>query len=148
MRVSIEDHGAQQETRTFRDIETQAIRRFDRIMDVHLRVAMFAVKNFKEEGEIVGTRGAQSKIFDRGDLLFESGPQFLFVERLLTAKFDDAGALCAFFLFFYDCSPRSLLVFWSSDINGALRCDFKCEGQASKREKEPGSHLSENELDI
>jgi hypothetical protein len=45
---------------------------------------------------------------------------------LLAAKFDDARVLRAFFLLFYDRSPRLLLVLRPRDINRTLRCDFKC----------------------
>jgi hypothetical protein len=109
---------------------------------------MLSIKHFKEEREIVRARRAQPKIFDRSDLLFESGLQFLFFERLLAAKFDDAGLLGAFFLLFHDRPPRFLSLFWSHNINCALRCDFKSQGQGAEREKDSVSHVSENESDI
>src|SRR5206468_2461887 len=147
MRVSIEDDLAQQETRTFVDVQTQAVARFNNVVHVHFRVAMLSIKHFKEKREIVRACGAQSKIFDRSDLLFESNTQFLFLERLLAAKFDDAGLLGAFFLLLHNRPPRLLLVFWSHNIH-ALRCDFKSEGHGAEREEDPVSHVSENESDI
>src|SRR6266550_1983344 len=136
MRVSIEDHLAQQETWTFVDVQTQAVAGFNHVVHVHFRVAMLSIKHFKEKREIVGACGAQSKIFDRRELLFESNAQFLFLERLLAAKFDDAGPLGAFFLLLHDCSPRLLLIFWSHNINGALRCDFKSENHCAEPEED------------
>ena len=109
---------------------------------------MLSIKHLNEEREIVRACGAQSKIFDRSDLLFESDLQFLFLERLLAAKFNDAGSLGAFFLLLHDRSPRLLLIFWSHNINRALRCDFKSEGHGAEREENPVSHVSENESDI
>ena len=57
MHVSIEDHSAQHELWTFSNIQTQSIRRFDHVVHVHFRVAVFPVKNFEEEGQIVRARG-------------------------------------------------------------------------------------------
>src|SRR6266404_2312927 len=105
MRVSIESHLAQQETRTFVDVQTQAVSRFNHVVHVHFRVAMLSIKHLNEEREIIRACGAQSKIFDRSDLLFESSLQVLFLERLLAAKFDDAGLPCAFFLLLDDRTP-------------------------------------------
>src|SRR4029077_17880466 len=104
-------------------------------------------KHFKEKREIVGACGTQSKIFDRSKLLFESNAQFLFLERLLAAKFDDAGPLGAFFLLLHDRPPRLLLLFRSHNINGALRYDFKSENHHAEREEDSVSHVSENESD-
>ena len=132
MRVSIEDHLAQQETRTFVDVQTQAVARFNHVVHVHFRVAMLSIKHFKEKREIVRACRAQSKIFDRSDLLFESNAQFLFLERLLAAKFDDAGPLGAFFLLLHDRPPRLLLLFRSHNINGALRCDLGCKNDCAE----------------
>ena len=84
---------------------------------------MFPVKNFEKKREIVRACGAQSKIFDRSDLLFESDAEFVFLERLLAAKFNDAGLLGTLFLLLHDRTPRLLLIFWSHHID-ALRCDF------------------------
>src|SRR4029077_5848391 len=148
MRISVKDHLAQQETRTFVDVQTQAVARFNHVVHVHFRVAMLSIEHFKEEREIVGACGAQSKIFDRSDLLFESNAQFLFLERLLAAKFDDAGPLGAFSLLLYDRPPRLLLIFRSHNINCALRCDFKSENHRAEREEDAVSHVSENESDI
>src|SRR4029079_14323503 len=145
MRVSIEDHLAQQETRTFVDVQTQAVARFNHVLHVHFRVAMLSIKHFKEKSEIVGACGAQPKIFDRGELLFESNAQLLFFERLLAAKFDDAVPLGAFFLLLHDGPPRLLLLFRSHNINGALRYDFKSQGYCAERQEDSVSHVSENE---
>src|SRR5215471_19257859 len=131
MCVSIEDHLAQKKTRTFVDVETQAVTRFNHVMHVDFRVAMLSIKHFKKERQIVRACGTQSKIFDRSDLLFESGPQFLFLERLVAAKFDDAAPLGAFFLFLHDRPPRFLLVFWSYDID-ALSCDRDCKNDCAE----------------
>src|SRR5262249_16111790 len=111
MRVPIEDHGAYEETRTFVDIQAQAVPRFNHVVHVHFRVAVFPVKNFEKKREVVRACGTQSKIFDCSDLLVESGAQVLFLERLLAAKFDDAGPLGAFFLLLHDPPTRSLSVF-------------------------------------
>jgi len=108
---------------------------------------VLSIKDFEEEREIVRACGAQSKIFDCSDLLFESDAQFLFVERLLAAKFNDAGLLGAFFLFFHDRPPRLLLIFWPHDID-ALRCDLKGESHGAERKEDSVSHVSENESDI
>src|SRR4030095_2502136 len=148
MRVSIEDHPAQEETRTCVNVQTQAIPGFNHIVHVHFRVAVLSIKHFKEEREIVRARGAQSKIFDRSDLLFESDAQVFFLERLLTAEFDDAGPLRAFFLLLHDRPPRLLLVFWSHNINGALCCDFKNQARCAEGKEDAVSHVSENESDI
>src|SRR5262245_26486534 len=148
MRVSFEDHLVQEETRTFVNVQTQAVSRFNYVVHVHFRIAMLSIKHFKKEREIVRARGTQSKIFDRSDLLFEGHAQFLFVERLLAAKFNDAGPLGAFFLLLHDRPPRPLLLFWPHNINGALRCDFKSQGHGAEREKNSVSHFSENESDI
>jgi hypothetical protein len=109
---------------------------------------VLSIKHFKEEREIVGAGGTQSKIFDRSDLLFERDAQFLFLERLLAAKFDDAGLLGAFFLLLHDRPPRLLLIFWSRHINGTLRRDFEGDGYCAEREEDAVSHVSENESDI
>src|SRR6185369_11415026 len=148
MRISIEDDLAQQETRTFVDVQTQAVARFNHVVHVHFRVAMLSIKHFNEKREIVGACRAQSKIFDRSDLFFESNAQFLFLERLLAAKFDDAGPLGALFLLLHDRPPRLLLLFRSDNINGALRCNFKSENHRAEREEDSVSHVSENESDI
>src|SRR6476659_8906335 len=120
MRVSVEDYLANRETLTLLNDQTPSVPRFNHVVHVHFRVAMLSIKHFKEKREIVRACGAQSKIFDRSDLLFESNAQFLFLERLLAAKFDDAGPLGAFFLLLHDRPPRFLLIFWSHNINGAL----------------------------
>src|SRR6476659_4204249 len=125
IRVSIEADLAQQETGTFVDVQTQAVARFNHVVHVHFRVTMLSIKHFKEKREIVGARRAQSKIFDRSDLLFESNAEVVFLERLLAAKFDDAGPLGALFLLLHDRPPRLLLLFRPHNINGTLRCDFK-----------------------
>ena len=148
MRVSIEDHLAQHETRTFVNVQTQAVARFNHVLHVHFRVAMLSIKHFKEKREIVGARRTQSKIFDRSDLLFETKAQVLFLERLLAAKFDDAGPLGAFFLLLHDGPPRLLLLFRSHNINGTLRCDFKSKKHRAEGEEDSVSHVSENESDI
>src|SRR5439155_20478208 len=148
MRVSIEGHLAQQETRTLVDVQTQAISRFNHVVHVHFCVTMLSIKHFKKEREIVRARGAQSKIFDRSDLLFQSDAQIFFLALLLTAKFNYAGLLGAFFLLLHERPPRFLLVFWSHNIDGALRCDFKSQGHGAEREKDSVSHVSENESDI
>src|SRR5262249_29334208 len=140
MRVPIEDHGAYEETRTFVDIQTQAVPRFNHVVYVHFHVAVFPVKNFQKKCEVVRACGTQSKIFDCSDLLFESGPQFLFLERLLAAKFDDAGPLGAFFLLLPPRPPLSLSLFWSHNID-ALRCDLKGEGRGTEGGKDPVSHV-------
>src|SRR5438132_12964998 len=140
MRVSIEDHLAQQETRTFVDVQTQAVCRFHHVVHVHFRVAMLSIKDFKEEREIIGARGTQSTIFDRSDLFLESDAQFLFLERQLAAKFDDAGLLGAFFLLLHDRPPLFLSLFWSHNID-ALRCNFKSQGHGAEREEDPVSHV-------
>src|SRR5262245_43601112 len=131
MCVSIENYLAQEETRAFVDVQTQAVSRFNHVVDVHFRVAMLSIKNFEKEREIVGARGTQSKIFDRGDLLFEGDAQFLFIERLLAAKFDDAGPLGTFFLLLHDRPPRLLLLFWTHNIN-ALSCDTGCKNHCAE----------------
>src|SRR5262249_55628521 len=133
--------------RTFVDVQTQAVARFNYVMHVHFCVAMLSIKHFKEERQIVRARGTQSKIFDRSDLLFESGPQFLFLKRLVAAKFDDAGLLRAFFLLLHDRPPRFLSLFWPHDVN-ALRCELKSQGHGAQRKEESVSHVSENESDI
>jgi hypothetical protein len=92
---------------------------------------MLSIKHFKEEREIVRARGAQSKIFDRSDLLFESNAQFLFLKRLLAAEFDDAGPFGPFFLLLHNRSPRLLLIFWSHNIY-ALRCDVGCKNRCAE----------------
>jgi hypothetical protein len=69
---------------------------------------------------------------------------------LVTAKFNDARLLRALFLLFRNRLPRFLPFFGSRNIDGALCCDFKYEGQAAKTEQEPVSHLrhpNENESD-
>src|SRR5512132_4566498 len=147
MRVSIEGHLAEQEARTFVNIQAQAVPRLDHVVHVHFRVAMLSIKNFKEEREIVRARGAQSKIFDRSDLLFESSLQFLFLERLLAAKFDDAGLPRAFFLLLHDRTPRFLSLFWPHDID-ALRSDSKTQSHAAQHTQNPVSHVRQNESDI
>src|SRR5882757_6281349 len=116
-------------------------------MHVHFGVAMLSIKHFKEERQIVRARGAQSKIFDRSNLLFESDAQFVFLERLLAAKFNDAGLLGAFFLLLHDRTPRFLSLFWPHDID-ALRCDLKSQRDGAEQEENPVSHVSENESDI
>ncbi len=68
-------------------------------------------------------------------------------ERLLAAKFDDAGPLGAFFLLLHDRPPGLLLLFRSHNINGALRCDFKSENHRAEAEENSVSHVSENESD-
>src|SRR5262249_53495989 len=146
MHVSIEDHPAQEETRTFVDIQTQAVPRFNHVVHVHFRVAMLSIKHFKEEREIVGARGAQSEILDRSDLLFESDAQFFFLERRPAAEIDDAGPLGAFFLLLHDRPPLFLSLFWSHYID-ALRCYFKGEGNGTERKEDSVSHVSENESD-
>src|SRR4029077_5134781 len=98
--------------------------------------------------EIVRACRAQSIIFDRGELLFEGDAQVLFLERLLAANFEDAGTLGTFFLLLYDRSPRLLLIFWSHNINCALRDDFKSQDHGAEREEDPVSHVSENESGI
>src|SRR3954454_10549967 len=108
---------------------------------------MLSIKNFKEKREIIGARRTQSKIFDRSDLLFQTKPQILVRERLLAAKFDDAGPLGALFLLLHDCPPRLLLLFRPHNINGALRCDFKSENRRAQGEEDSVSHVSENESD-
>src|SRR5438552_1862669 len=108
---------------------------------------MLSIKYFKEECEIVRARRAQSKIFDRSDLLFESDAQFVFLECLLAAKFNDAGLLGAFFLLLHDRTPRLLSLFWPHHID-ALRCDLKSQCHGAEQEENPVSHVSENESDI
>ena len=132
MRVSIEDDLAQQETRTFVDVQAQAVARFNHVVHVHFRVAMLSIKHFKEKREIVGACRAQPKIFDGRDLLFESNAEVLFLERLLAAKFDDAGPPGAFFLLLHDGPPRLLLLFRSHNINGGLRCDVGCKNDCAE----------------
>ena len=100
-------------------------------MHVHFCVAVLSIKDFEEEREIVRACRAQSKIFYCSDLLFESDAQFLFVERLLAAKFNDAGLLGAFFLLFHNRSPRLLLIFWPHNID-ALRCDMGCRNDCAE----------------
>ena len=56
-RVSVEGHRVQHKPRTFRDVQAQSVRRFDHIVHVHFRVAVFSVKNFEEEGQIVRPSG-------------------------------------------------------------------------------------------
>src|SRR5215510_4423381 len=131
MRVSIEDHLAQEETRAFVDVQTQTVASFNHVMHVYFGVAMLSIKHFKKEREIVGACGTQSKIFDRSDLLFEGDAQFLFLERLLAAKFDDAGPLGAFFLLLHDRPPRLLLLFWPHNIN-VLSCDTGCKNHCAE----------------
>src|SRR5204863_9110189 len=147
MRVSIEDDLAYEKTRTFVNVQTQAVPRFNHVVHVDFRVAVFPVKNFEEKREIVRAFGAQSKIFDRSDLLFESDAEFVFLECLLAAKFNDAGLLGALFLLLHDRTPRLLLIFWSHDID-ALRCDFQSQGHGAEQEEDSVSHVSENESDI
>src|SRR5437763_15401921 len=148
MRVSIEDHLAQHETRTFVDVQTQPVARFNHVVHVHFRIAMFSIEHFEKKREIVRARRTQSEIFDRSDLLFQTEAQVLVRERLLAAKFDDAGPLGAFLLLLHDGPPRLLLLFWSHNINGALRCDLKSEDRHTQREEDAVSHVSENESDI
>src|SRR6516162_3611478 len=108
---------------------------------------MLSIKHFKEEREIVRARGAQSKIFDRSDLLFQSNPEVLFLERLVAAKFDDAGLLRAFFLLLHDRTPRFLSLLRPHNIN-ALCGDLKSQYHGAQREQNPVTHVSENESDI
>ena len=70
MRVSMEDDLPQHKSGTFGNVQTHAPRRFDDVMHVHFRVAVFSIKNFKEKGEVVCPRGIQSKILNRSDLFF------------------------------------------------------------------------------
>src|SRR5438105_11710820 len=140
MRVSIEHDCTQQETRTFVDIQTQPVPRFNFVVHIHFRVAVFPVENLEKKREIVCACRAQSKIFDRSDLLFESDAQFFFLERLLAAKFDDAGLLGAFFLLLHNRPPLFLSLFWSHNID-ALRCNFKSQGHGAEREEDPVSHV-------
>src|SRR5438093_5636761 len=101
---------------------------------------MLSIKHFKKEREIVRACGAQSKIFDRSYLLLESDAQVLFLKRLLPAKFNDAGALGAFFLLFHDRPPCLLLIFWSDNVD-ALRCDLTSEDHGAQREEDAVSHV-------
>src|SRR4051812_16118667 len=132
MRISIEDHLAQHETRTFVDVETQAVTGFNHVVHVYFRVAMLSIKHFEKKREIIGARRTQSKIFDRSYLLFEAEAQLFVRESLLAEKFDDAGPLGAFFLLFDHRSPRLLLLFGSDNVNGALRCDVACKDDCAK----------------
>src|SRR6476646_10281409 len=61
MRISVKDHLAQQETRTFVDVQTQAVARFNHVVHDHFRVAMLSIKHFKEKREIVGACRANPK---------------------------------------------------------------------------------------
>src|SRR5947199_35777 len=70
MRVSMEDDLPQHKAWTFGNDQTHALRRFDDVMHVHFRIAVFPIKNFKEKGEVVCARGIQSKILNRSDLFF------------------------------------------------------------------------------
>src|SRR4030095_9501326 len=130
--------------RTFIDVQTQAVRRFNRIVHVYFGIAVFPVENFEKKSEIVRACRTQSKIFDRSDLLFESGPQFLFLERLLAAKFNDAGLLRAFFLLLHDCPPLFLSLFWSHNID-ALRCDVGCKNHCAENGNESRGHSERSE---
>ncbi len=145
MRISIKDHLAQEKTRAFIDVQTQALTRFNHVLHVHLCVAVLSIKYFQEERQIIGARRAQPEIFDRGDFLFERDAQFFFLERLFSAKFDDAGAFGSFFLLLHDRPARPLLLFWPHNINGALRCDFKSQGHCAEGEEDSVSHVSETE---
>jgi hypothetical protein len=117
-------------------------------MHVNFRVAVLSVENLKKKCQVVRARRAQPKILDRRDLFFQYDAQFLFIERLLAAKFDDARLLCALFLLFYDRLPRFLSLFGTLNICCALGYNFKCEGRTSEKEKDPALHLSETGSDI
>src|SRR6266487_4806711 len=58
MRVSMENDRAQYKSGAFGNVQTHAPRRFDDVMHVYFRVAVFSIKNFKEKGEVVCPSGA------------------------------------------------------------------------------------------
>src|SRR5262249_40685185 len=62
VRVPVEDDIAHRKLWTLVDIQTQATRRFDRVMNIHLCVAVLSVENFKKERQIIRARRIQPKI--------------------------------------------------------------------------------------
>src|SRR5207302_2017041 len=89
----------------------------------------------------------KGNLLSRREYRSRVGPT-MYSKSLSTAKFDDARLLRAFLLHLFNRAPLLLALLRSSDIDCALRCDFKCQGHASKREQESVSHFSENESDI
>src|SRR5437867_2864068 len=69
--VSMEDDRVQHESRTFSNIQPQPARRFDHVMYIHFRVAVFSIENFQKKGQVVRASRTQSKILDCGDLFFQ-----------------------------------------------------------------------------
>src|ERR1044071_899163 len=110
-------------------------------MHIHIRIAMLAVEDFEKKCEIVAARRTQPEVFNGGDFLLQSEAQLLFLEGLLTPKFNDARVLRSLFLLFHDRLPCFLPFFGSRNIDGALRCDFKYQGQTAKTEQDPVPHL-------
>src|ERR1700730_13532127 len=126
--------------RAFVDLEPQSISRLDLVVHAHIEVAVFAIKKFEKEGEIICSRRRQAIRVDGRDLLLELRTQFFFFEDALSLKLNRRRMLRCFFLRLGNGVFLLLLFFRARRIDRRLRASLNSAECSEKKKKKRASH--------